>query len=74
MLETCTKKDLMENGFCEYQAREIIRLARLTLVKRGCIFYSSKGRGRVPCWVVEELLGFNLVIGKEKQQNRAEKV
>ena len=32
-METCTKQDLMKKGYREYQAREIIREAKLMLVK-----------------------------------------
>lgn len=68
MLETCTKQDLMTKGFCEYQASEVIKLARKELVNRGCSFYLSKGRGRVPCWIVEEMLGFEFETGEEKKR------
>lgn len=66
-METCTKQDLMKKGYREYQAREIIREAKLMLVKRGCPFYLSKGKGRVPKWAIEEILGYELETGEVSQ-------
>lgn len=53
-----------EKGNREYQAREIIREAKVMLVKRGCPFYLSKGRVRVPKWAIEEILGYELETGE----------
>ena len=58
-MKTCTKKDLMAMGFGEYQARRIILKAK-TLVKQGYDFYSGCKVGRVPAWMVEEIVGFEL--------------
>lgn len=66
MLETCTKQDLMAKGFKEYQARMIIQNAKKEMAKRGCSFYLGSKVGRVPCWIVEEMLGFEFETGKEK--------
>ncbi|MFD1901346.1 DUF3173 family protein [Enterococcus termitis] len=38
MIETCTKQDLIAKGFCEYQARTIIKSAKQEMAKRGCSF------------------------------------
>lgn len=58
MMETCTKQDLMEKGYCEYQARTIIQQAKRAMVKRGCPYYQGSKIGRVPRWAVEEILGY----------------
>lgn len=65
MVETCTKRDLIARGYCEYQARTIIQSAKKEMVKRGCAFYLGSRVGRVPCWIVEEMLGFEFETGKE---------
>lgn len=36
------------------------------MAKRGCSFYLGSKVGRVPCWIVEEMLGFEFETGKEK--------
>jgi hypothetical protein len=64
-METCTKQDLMAKGFCEYQARTIIQQAKKEMVERGCSFYMGSKIGRVPRWIVEKILGFELDSGKE---------
>lgn len=65
MIETCTKQDLIAKGFCEYQARTIIKSAKQEMAKRGCSFYLGSRVGRVPRWIVEEMLGFEFETGKE---------
>ncbi|MHC5216819.1 DUF3173 family protein [Enterococcus sp. LJL128] len=69
-METCTKQDLIAKGYREFQAREIIREAKELLVKNGCSFYLSKGRGRVPKWAIEKILGYELETGEEKAVKR----
>ncbi|MGX7245148.1 DUF3173 family protein [Enterococcus quebecensis] len=64
-VETCTKQDLIARGYCEYQARIIIKSAKKEMVERGCVFYLGNRVGRIPCWFVEEMLGFEFGTGKE---------
>jgi hypothetical protein len=55
-METCTKQDLIARGFKEFQARRIIQQAKREMVKRGHSFYLGSRVGRVPLWIVEEIL------------------
>ena len=64
-MKSCTKKDLIELGFGSYQAKRIIQQAKQEMVNRGFCFYAGKGVGRVPNWVIEEILGFNIITGEE---------
>jgi hypothetical protein len=59
-MKTCTKKDLMELGFNEYQARRVIQKSKQELVKKGFDFYTGAKVGRVPTWIVEKIVGFEL--------------
>jgi len=58
-MQTIIKKDLMDLGFGEYQAKTIIREAKQKLVKQGFEYYANPKLGRVPAWMVEEILAFN---------------
>lgn len=49
-----------ELGFKMHQARDIIRLAKVTMVNRGYSMYNNKRLGVVPRTVVEELTGISL--------------
>lgn len=49
-----------ELGFKMHQARDIIRLAKVTMVNRGYSIYNNKRLGVVPRTVVEELTGISL--------------
>jgi len=60
-MKTCTKKDLMELGFKEYQARRVIQQSKQELVEKGFEFYAGSKVGRVPTWMVEKILGFELM-------------
>jgi len=59
-MKTCTKKDLMEMGFGEYQARRVIQKSKQELVKQGFEFYAGVKVGCVPVWMVEKIIGFEL--------------
>jgi len=64
-MNTITKKSLMElEGYGEYEAKRIVREAKEELVKRGFDFYNNPKLGRVPAFVVEEMLGFDPTIRK----------
>ena len=65
-MKTCTKKELINLGFKEYQAKRIIRQAKLELVEQGFDLYAGSKIGRVPAWKVEKIIGFELT--NEKQQ------
>ena len=59
-MQTITKKDLMElEGYGEYEAKGIIREAKERLVERNFDFYANPKLGRVPAYIVEEIIGFN---------------
>ena len=58
-MQTIIKKDLMDLGFGEYQAKTIVREAKEILVKRGFEYYANPKLGRVPAWIIEEILAFN---------------
>ena len=59
-MRTCTKKELMDLGFKEYQAKRIIRQAKQELVEQGFDLYTGSKIGRVPAWMVEKIIGFKL--------------
>lgn len=56
-IDTVTKKDLVEIGYHENTAVEIIRLAKHSMVEQGYEFYSNKRLGRVPAWAVNAIIG-----------------
>lgn len=58
---TVTKKNLMElENYGEYEAKRIIQEAKLKLVERNFEFYANPKLGRVPAYIVEEIIGFNI--------------
>lgn len=59
-MQTVTKKDLMElENYGEYEAKRIIQEAKSKLVERNFEFYANPKLGRVPAYIVEEIIGFN---------------
>lgn len=60
MKATITKKDLMDLGYRENTAGEIIRLAKHYMVEQGYEFYLNKRLGLVPVQAVEEIIGASL--------------
>ena len=64
-MKSCVKKDLVALGFREHQARRIIQQAKQELVKRGHPFYAGSKVGRVPAWMVEEIIGFDISTGEK---------
>ncbi|WKF85123.1 DUF3173 family protein [Lacticaseibacillus pantheris] len=59
-LQNITKKDLMVLGYGEYHSKQIIRMAKVSLVQQGYKFYDSTRVGRVPTKTVEDILGYEL--------------
>ena len=59
---TITKKDLIELGYGDSFATDIIRKAKQKMVEKGFDFYQSRKLNRVPFDVVEEILGITLPI------------
>lgn len=57
---TITKTDIVNLGYGESFASNIIRQSKALLVTRGYSFYQSKKVNRVPVEIVEEILGINL--------------
>lgn len=61
---TVTKKDLIELGYGNSFATDIIRESKKLMISKGHTYYQSRKLDRVPKEAVEELLGINL---SEKQ-------
>ena len=59
------QQDLINIGFGNYQAYDLIRRAKALMVQKGFAYYASKGLGRVPVEAVEEILGTKLNIEEE---------
>lgn len=57
---TITKKDLVELGYGNSFASQIIRECKKILIERGHTYYQSRKLDRVPIEVVEEFLGITL--------------
>ena len=55
-----TKEELMNLGYGKYQAEDIIRKAKATMVSKGYSYYLNKRLGRVPVSAVESVLGIEL--------------
>lgn len=61
---TVTKKDLVELGYGNSFATDIIRETKKLMVEKGHSYYLSRKLDRVPREAVEELLGITI---KQKQ-------
>ena len=57
---TVTKKDLVELGYGNSFATEIIRECKKLMIKKGHTYYQSRKLDRVPIEAVQELLGITL--------------
>ncbi|KRK81242.1 hypothetical protein FD03_GL000834 [Companilactobacillus nodensis DSM 19682 = JCM 14932 = NBRC 107160] len=57
---TMTKHELVALGYGPWTSKDIIRRAKLLMVKKGCLYYKSQKLGRVPVTAVEEVLGLTL--------------
>lgn len=57
---TITKQDIIDLGYSNSYATNIIREAKQIMVKKGYTFYHSRKLNRVPREVVEEMLGITL--------------
>ena len=57
---TVTKKDLVEPGYGNSFATEIIRECKKLMIEKGHTYYQSRKLDRVPIEAVEELLGITL--------------
>lgn len=57
---TITKQDLIELGYGNSFAADIIREAKKKMVDKGFDFYQSRKLSRVPIDAVEEILGITL--------------
>lgn len=53
-----TKQDLITLGYSEYQSKEIIRQARLYMIKSGNGFYDNRKITVIPLNAVSKILGF----------------
>ncbi len=57
---TVTKKDLVALGYGTSFAADIIRRAKLLMVEKGYVYYTTRKLDRVPVGAVEELLGITI--------------
>lgn len=57
---TVTKKDLVNLGYGNSFATDIIRQAKKLMVEKGHTYYLSRKLDRVPKEAVEEILGIKL--------------
>lgn len=57
---TLTKKDLVELGYGNSFASDIIKHAKQLMIEKGHTYYQSRKLDRVPVEAVEELLGITL--------------
>jgi hypothetical protein len=60
MTKFVTKNDLMKLGFSSWQGMMLVKQAKAKLASQGLTWYESKGLGRVPLEMVEELLGVKI--------------
>lgn len=61
-MQTICKEDLMNLGYKEHTARNLICQAKTIMVQQGYPFYNNKRLGRVPTETVESIIGVNLYI------------
>ena len=61
---TVTRQDLIELGYGNSFATEIIREAKKLMISKGHTYYQSRKLNRVPTEAVEELLGIKLIQDK----------
>lgn len=57
---TVTKKDLVALGYGTSFSADIIRRAKLLMVEKGYVYYTTRKLDRVPAHAVEELLGITI--------------
>lgn len=57
---TVTKKDLVDLGYGNSFATDIIRQAKKLMVEKGHTYYLSRKLDRVPREAVEEILGITM--------------
>ena len=64
IMVTVTRQDLIELGYGNSFATEIIREAKKLMISKGHTYYQSRKLNRVPTEAVEELLGIKLIENK----------
>ncbi|MFT8466268.1 MAG: DUF3173 family protein [Liquorilactobacillus satsumensis] len=67
---TITKRDLVELGYRENTAIEIIRQAKRSMIQQGYEFYANRRLGRVPIEAVEAIIGAPLSLTKTRDVKR----
>lgn len=60
MATTICKKDLVDLGYPEHTARNLICQAKHYMVQKGYPFYNNRRLGRVPTESVESIIGTKL--------------
>jgi hypothetical protein len=56
--QVVNKKDLEKLGFTSYQAQELIRQAKLYMLKLGYDIYGNRKMSYVPTSAIKSLIGF----------------
>ena len=64
-MTTVDYKTLMELGFKEHTARNIIREVKVRLVNEGYDFYANQRCGIVPAEAVEDVLGITIKVKED---------
>ena len=57
---TITKDDLVNFGYKEHTATDLIRQAKQVMISKGYPIYNNRRLGRVPRETVEQILGVSL--------------
>lgn len=60
MSNTICKQDLMDLGYKEHTARNLICQAKRIMVQRGYDFYGNRRVSVVPTHIIESIIGVNL--------------
>lgn len=61
MIQTVNKNDVMQmTGLSKTQAQNLIKQAKLQMVKKGFQWYANKRVAQVPIKAVEEILGYQI--------------
>lgn len=61
MIQTVNKNDVMQmTGLPKTQAQNLIKQAKLQMVKNGFQWYANKRVGQVPIKAVEQILGYQI--------------
>lgn len=57
-VEFITSQDLVSIGFSPTEAKNVIRVAKHILARRGHLYYENRKANRIPKQVIQEVIGF----------------